>query len=94
MDKKWEKLKDILIKDHEYYSKGIMMSLHESIIGERVINNILKIMKDLEDEECCSAYEKRIRADAIEECIKTITDYCGGLPNNNLINALEQLRRD
>lgn len=51
MDEKWEKLKEILIKDREYYSKGIMISIHESIIGERVINNVLKIMKDLEDEE-------------------------------------------
>lgn len=51
MDKKWEKLKDILIKDREYYSKGIMMSIYESLIGERVINNVLKIMKDLEEAE-------------------------------------------
>lgn len=32
------------------------------------------------------------RADAIDECIKTVTDYCGGLPNNNLINELEKLK--
>lgn len=32
------------------------------------------------------------KADAIEECIKTLTDYCGGMPNNNLISALEQLK--
>lgn len=35
---------------------------------------------------------KRQRVDAIDECINTLTDFCGGLPNNNLINALEQLK--
>lgn len=37
-------------------------------------------------------HDKQIRADAIEECIKTIIEYCGGLPNNNLIDALERLK--
>lgn len=45
----------------------------------------------LEFEEYCIGYQQG-REDAIDKCIKTITDYCGGLPNNNLINALEQLK--
>ena len=32
------------------------------------------------------------RADAIDECINTIIDYCGGLPNGMYVNALEQLK--
>ena len=35
---------------------------------------------------------EEIRADAIDECIKTLTDYCCGMPNSNLIGALEQLK--
>lgn len=41
------------------------------------------------------AYEKgksKGRADAIDECIKTITNLCGGLPNINIIGALEKLK--
>lgn len=37
---------------------------------------------------------RRIRQDTIDECIKAITDYCGGLPNINLISALEQLKEN
>lgn len=37
-------------------------------------------------------HDKQIRADAIDECIKTIIDYCGGLPNGMYVNALEHLK--
>lgn len=63
------------------------------------------IDKDITEKPClhCSAnmgafefdiseHDAKVRADAIDECTKAITNFCGGLPNNNLISALEQLK--
>lgn len=35
---------------------------------------------------------EQIRTDVIDECIKTITNLCGGLANINIIGALEKLK--
>ena len=35
-----------------------------------------------------------IRESAIDECIKTIIDYCGGLPNGMYVNALKRLKEN
>lgn len=37
-------------------------------------------------------HDKQVQAEAIDECIETITNLCGGLPNINIIGALEKLK--
>lgn len=41
-------------------------------------------------------FEEKVRKDerakSIDECIKAINDFCGRLPNINLIDALEHLK--
>lgn len=58
----------------------------------RATNNDECIDTILGRKQYMSNREKQIRTDAIDDCIKTIIDYCGGLPNGMYVNALEHLK--
>lgn len=51
-----------------------------------------EIIKAIEESEWLKEHDAKIKVEVIDECINAITDFCGGLPNNNLISALEHLK--
>lgn len=51
--------------------------------------NCYKYFKTKEDYD---SFVNNVREDVIDECIKTIIDYCCGLPNVMYVNALKQLK--
>lgn len=62
------------------------LRLAERQIEQSIINPIPRNLDELKE------HDKQVRVDAIDECIKTITNLCGGLPNISIIGALEQVK--
>lgn len=72
------------------YSKADIKKAYEQGRADTEADAENRMQSILDDEKRLSYQQGR--ADAIDECINTLKDFCGGLPNNNLINALEQLK--